>query len=129
MTDDFLRAYLLRPEVHPVEESCDEERRLHAALMAEPRLKADTAAIKDGDARQNYDVVLRMRDRLVAAGTIEGAYMGLFKGAIDIPPVFVDQLAHVILRMSSMAARIPCACVQPSFSFASRRLLSATGMC
>ena len=24
--------------------------------------------------------------------------MGLFKGAVDIPPIFIDQLAHVILR-------------------------------
>ena len=24
--------------------------------------------------------------------------MGLFKGAVDVPPIFIDQLAHVILR-------------------------------
>jgi hypothetical protein len=42
--------------------------------------------------------VLRFRDRLLSAGTVEGCYMGLFRSAIDIPPLFIDQLAHVILR-------------------------------
>jgi len=85
--------------VHPVEESCDEERRIHAALMDNPRLAIGVDAIKDGDARHNYEVVLRFRDRLLAAGTVEGFYLGLFKsGKIDVPPLFIDQLAHVILR-------------------------------
>src|SRR5437899_1677626 len=37
VTDDFLRAYYLRPEVHPLEESGPGEQALHAALMADPR--------------------------------------------------------------------------------------------
>ena len=101
MTDDFLRAYFLRPEVHPVEESCDAERRLHAALMAAPRravTDADIEALADADARHNYRMLLKFRDRLLAAGTVEGCYMGLFKGAIDVPPLFIAQLVHVILR-------------------------------
>jgi hypothetical protein len=101
VTDDFLRAYYLRPEVHPVEESCDAERRLHAALMAAPRRavpQAEIEALADADARHNYAMLLRFRDRLVAAGTVEGCYMALFKGPIDVPPMFIDQMAHVILR-------------------------------
>jgi hypothetical protein len=101
VTDDFLRAYFLRPEVHPVEESCDAERRLHAALMAAPRravTDADIEALADADARHNYRMLLKFRDRLLAAGTVEGCYMGLFKGAIDVPPLFIAQLVHVILR-------------------------------
>ncbi len=101
MTDDFLRAYTLRPEIHPVEESCDAERRLHASLMQAPRRQvpeAELAAVQDEDARHNYRMLLRFRDRLLAAGTVEGCYMGLFKGAIDVPPLFIEQLAHVILR-------------------------------
>ena len=35
ITDDFLRAYFLRPEVAPVEESCAKELALHEALMAD----------------------------------------------------------------------------------------------
>ena len=81
-----------------MEESCDEERRIHTALMENPRLAVGVDAIRDADARHNYEVVLRFRDKLLAAGSIEGYYMALFKGAIDVPPMFVDQLTHVILR-------------------------------
>jgi len=84
--------------MHPVEESCDEERRIHTALMENPRSEVKVDAIKDVDARHNYDVVLRFRDRLLAAGTVEGCYMSLFKSKVDVPPMFIDQLAHVILR-------------------------------
>jgi hypothetical protein len=101
ITDDFLRAYYLRPEIHPVEESGDGERRLHAELMAQPGkalTEQDLQAIEDADTRDNYRVILRFRDKLLDAGTVEGCYMSLFKAPIDIPPMFVDQLAHVILR-------------------------------
>jgi len=101
ITDDFLRAYLLRPEIHPVEESGPAERALHASLMAQPRLEVSTEQIlkiEDRDVQDSYRILLRFRDRLLEAGTVEGAYMALFKGAIDAPPMFVDQLTHVILR-------------------------------
>jgi hypothetical protein len=101
VTDDFLRAYYLRPEIHPVEESGAAERALHAALMEDPRRplsEREISKVEDEDARDNYRVLLRFRDRLLAAGTVEGAYMALFRGAIDVPPMFIDQLVHVILR-------------------------------
>ena len=85
-----------------MEESGPVERELHAALMAEPRLRVaekELNSLEDADMQENYRVLLRFRDRLLAAGTLEGAYMALFKGgAVDVPPMFVDQLAHVILR-------------------------------
>lgn len=84
-----------------MEDSGAAELRLHAALMASPRREvrpAEIAALEDEDARHNYRMLLRFRDRLLAAGTVEGCYMSLFKGAIDVPPLFIDQLAHVILR-------------------------------
>lgn len=98
MTDDFLRAYYLRPEIHPVEESGDGERRVHAALMEDPRRSIDLAAIEDPDARDNYRIVLDFRRKLLEAGTVEGCYLALFRAPIDIPPMFIDQLAHVVLR-------------------------------
>lgn len=101
VTDDFLRAYFVRPEVHPVEESNDAEHALHASLMADPRravAEEDLLQVKDEDAIHNYRVVLRFRDRLVGAGTVEGCYMGLFKAPVDLPPMFIEQLVHVILR-------------------------------
>jgi hypothetical protein len=101
VTDDFLRAYYLRPEIHPVEESCEAELRLHSALMEDPRrvvVQGEIDAITDQDARDNYRVLLRFRQRLLEAGTVEGCYMNLFKSDVDVPPIFVEQLAHVILR-------------------------------
>jgi len=101
VTDDFLRAYYLRPEVHPLEESGPNEQRLHAALMAEPGRKvtqAELEAIEDADARDNYRVVLAFRDRLLESGTVEACYRALFKAPVNVPPLFIEQLVHVILR-------------------------------
>jgi hypothetical protein len=69
--------------------------------MQEPRRmvpKEALEAIKDADAKHNYEVVLRFRDRLLRTGSIEACYMELFKGSVDIPPLFVEQMAHVVLR-------------------------------
>jgi hypothetical protein len=55
-------------------------------------------AIEDADARDNYRIVLRLRQKLLDAGTVEGCYRNLFRAPVDLPPMFVDQLAHVILR-------------------------------
>jgi hypothetical protein len=101
VTDDFLRAYYLRPEIHPVEESGEGELRVHAQLMADPRreiTEQDLRTVEDADARDNYRVILKFRQKLLDAGTVEGCYMSLFKAPIDIPPMFVDQFVHVILR-------------------------------
>ena len=84
-----------------MEESNDAERALHAALMAEPRRPVspeELQSIGDADTRENYAIVLRFRDRLLAAGTVEGCYQQLFRGAIDLPPLFLEQMVHVILR-------------------------------
>jgi hypothetical protein len=101
-SDDFLRAYLLRPELVPVEESCAEELRLHQELLERPRLEVAAARVDrlaDPDARDNYRAVLRFRDRLAACPTVEAAYLDLVRRGIEgIPPLFLDQLAHVILR-------------------------------
>lgn len=102
LSDDFLRAYLLRPEIHPVEQSGEAELRLHAALMQDPCrpvTPAEVDAIDDEDARQNYSVLLRFRDKLIRCGTLEACYLELFRASqVDVPPLFVEQLAHAILR-------------------------------
>jgi hypothetical protein len=104
VTDDFLRAYLVRPEIAPQPESCYAERALHAELLDNPRLAVDAQrldTLSDPDARENYRIVLAFRDRLIAADTIEACYRGLFEDGgspVPVPPLFVDQLAHVILR-------------------------------
>ena len=110
VTDDFLRAYFARPEIAPVAESCPAERGLFAQLMAQPALAVTAAqldAIADADTRSNYRIVLNLRNRLLAAGTVEGCYMGLFRAsdgsprefsATGLPPLFVDQMAQIIVR-------------------------------
>lgn len=102
VTDAFLRAYLQRPEVAPVEESCAAERALHGALMANPREAVGQArldAVADADARENYQVLLSFRDRLVRAGTVEAAYLDILRtGAAGVPAMFMDQLAQVVVR-------------------------------
>ena len=42
VTDDFLRAYFLRPEVAPVEESCPAERALHVVVSAAVPIRGTT---------------------------------------------------------------------------------------
>lgn len=102
VTDDFLRSLYLRPEVAPIAESCDAELKLHDALMKAPRREvasAELLTIKDSDAQANYRVLLRFRDRLLAAPTLEAAYLNLFKGdGVDVPPLFVFQLTQIFLR-------------------------------
>ncbi|CAA9579809.1 MAG: hypothetical protein AVDCRST_MAG88-3190, partial [uncultured Thermomicrobiales bacterium] len=102
VTDDFLRVYLDRAEVRPVEESCEGERALHRDLVEDPRLDVPAARLRqiaDPDARENYEVLLAFRDRLVAHRSIEAAYLSLFREPPRvIPSMFVDQMAHVILR-------------------------------
>ena len=101
LTDDFLRASLLRPELAPVPESCAAELALHDALMAAPRGAvgdAQLAALADPDIRENYAIWLRFRGRLTAAPSLEAAYATLFKDGVDVPPLMVQQLTEVLLR-------------------------------
>ncbi|HEX5865860.1 MAG TPA: DUF6352 family protein [Casimicrobiaceae bacterium] len=102
LSDEFLRDSLLRPELAPVAESCAAETALHERLLAEPRRdvsEPQLAAIADPDARDNYRIWLRFRDRLVAAPDLESAYLALFHGeGVDVPPLFVHQLTQVALR-------------------------------
>ena len=101
LTDDFLRAHLLRPELVPIPESSAAELALHDALLADPRRDVrddEIDAIDDADARDNYRIWLRLRGRLLAASSIEAAYAGLFGRDVDVPPLFVHQLTQVILR-------------------------------
>lgn len=102
VTDDFLRAYLDRPELAPADDACAAERALHHELKSDPRLsvpQARLALLTDADARENYAVLLAFRDRLVRAGTLEAAYLNLFRGEpIAMPPLFLNQMVHAILR-------------------------------
>ena len=102
VTDDYLRSFLARPELAPVPDSGPAELRLHDALLAAPRAAvpgASVDAVEDADARENYRIWLRFRDRLAAAASLEAAYVNLFRGeGVDVPPLFVAQLTQILLR-------------------------------
>jgi hypothetical protein len=102
VTPAWIARLLARPELAPVAESCAGERALHAALIADPEhvvTPADLANIRDEDARDNYRHFLAFRDGLVAAGTLEAWYLGVFRaGRIDLPPLFIDIVCQAILR-------------------------------
>lgn len=102
VTDDFLKIYLARPELVPPEDACEAERALYASLMADPRRivsPQDIATIADADARENWTFMLAFRDHLLRHPTLEAAYLDLVRnGAGKIPPIFINQLVHVILR-------------------------------
>jgi hypothetical protein len=102
VTDEFLKAYLARPELAPPPDACIAERTLHAALLTNPRRPVaarEIAAIADADARENWSVMVAFRDHLVAHKTVEAAYLDLMRrGVGETPPLFINQLVHVILR-------------------------------
>jgi hypothetical protein len=102
VTDEFLKAYFVRPELVPPQDACAVERMLHAALLENPRRPAaadEIAKMADADARENWQFVLSFRDLLLRHSTLEAAYLALMRGgAVALPPLFVNQLTHVILR-------------------------------
>ncbi len=102
VTDEFLRAYLIRPEIRPVEESGPAECRLHDSLMDDPRRpvsERELDSVEDSDTRGNYRVLLEFFARLLAAPSLEACYAGLFSGGgVTVPPLFIDQLAQIIVR-------------------------------
>ena len=111
VTPDLLRAYYTRPEIHPVDTSCAEEIELFEDLMADPLTQVPEerlGRLADRDAADNYAVVLAYRDLLAEAGTVEGAYLRMMRaGQAQVPPVFVDQMVHLIVRNILKACRDP----------------------
>ena len=101
VTDDYLRVYYARPELAPGADSSAHELELHASLLDSPRRAVDDrkiAMIEDDDTRENYRVMLRFRDQLLRATSLEAFYCGLFQRDVEVPPLFVDLIVQVILR-------------------------------
>jgi Family of unknown function (DUF6352) len=102
VTDDFLKVYLARPELVPPPNACSAERNLHAALITDPHRSVATSeimSIADADARENWEILIAFRDHLLHHKTLEAAYVNLMRHGVGrTPPLFINQLAHVILR-------------------------------
>ena len=102
VSDEFLKVYLARPELSLPPDACAAERRLRATLFDDPRRRVsaeDIAAIADADARENWGLMIAFRDRLLGHRTLEAAYLDLVRRDVGkTPPLFYNQLVHVILR-------------------------------
>jgi len=101
ITDDFLKAYLARPELAPPADADPAERALHAAVLAAPRrpvTSAEIAAIADQDARENWQVLLSFRAHLLEQETLEAAYLDIVRKNRQVPPIFLNQIVQLILR-------------------------------
>jgi len=102
VTDDFLKVYLARPELVPPPDACLAERDLHTMLIGDPRRSVATSeivAIADADARENWEMLITFRDHLLRHKTLEAAYVDLMRRGVGrTPPLFINQLVHVILR-------------------------------
>ncbi len=101
VTDELILAWLARPEVLPPDEACAAERSLHDRLMKAPRAtvsETELSALADPDARENWRFLLDLRDRLLAAGTIEEGYARIVAEGVSLPQVFMSQLVQLILR-------------------------------
>ena len=92
----------MRPEIRPVEESGPNEVELHEALLEDPRRDVEAEAlerIEDADARDNYRLLLAFFERLKRAACLESCYLEIFSGGnVSVLPLFVDQLAQIIVR-------------------------------
>lgn len=132
VSPDLLRAYFTRPEVHPVPESCDAEHRIFERLMDDPFAQVsqdEIDAIQDVDAAENYRIVMRFRDHLVRFKTIEAAYSALFtlKDAPRVPPVFIGQMAHLIVANVMAPVRDPFAARAAELFFRDQKVTSQDG--
>lgn len=132
-TDEFLKAYLARPELVPPPEACAAERQLWARLRIAPRdpvEPAEIAALADPDARENWAFMIGFRDRLIAGPTLEAAYrrLVLSRSAGGIPPLFLDQLVHVILRNALDGEADPFVLRAAEMFFRPQRLTLHEGM-
>jgi len=101
-TPAWLAAWLDRPELALLPESCRAEAALHEALRREP-LRAvpprELQALADADARANYGHFLALRDALLAAGTLEAWLLALWRGGrITVPPLFIDLVVQAVVR-------------------------------
>ena len=80
VTDEFLKAFLARPELTPPPEACPVENGIYAQLLAAPTTAVsaeEIALMQDLDAQENWRLFLDFRDRLIAQPTLEAVYLSL----------------------------------------------------
>lgn len=101
VTDEFLKAYLARPELTPPLEACSAERALHHTLLLDPRQLIESgrlARIVDQDARENWQMMIAWRDHLLRHRSLESAYLEIVRRKMKFPHILVNQLVQAIMR-------------------------------
>ena len=101
LTEEFLKAYLARPELMPPPQACSVEREIHTTLMRDPRrpiAASQITALADADARENWQFVIAWRDHLLSEPSLESAYLSIVRNRLAFPPLFLDHLVQLILR-------------------------------
>ena len=75
---------------------------MHEKLISDPFAvvtEDELAALADPDVAHNYRAVLAFRQFVAEYDTLQSAYMAIAQGAsVSFPPLFVDQMAQIILR-------------------------------
>lgn len=108
---EFIKLYLARPEIVPPDDACLVERSLHARLLRDPLAPVpaeEIGDVADRDARENWRHFIAFRDHLVASGSLERAYVTLFREQRPMPPpLFVNQLTQLVLRNALDGERDP----------------------
>ncbi len=101
-TPAWWAAWLKRPELALVPESCRAEHALHAALSQEPLRpvgERELAALADADVRENWRHFLALRDALQQAGSLEAWLLALWRsGPVRVPPLFIDLVVQAVVR-------------------------------
>ena len=132
VTDEFLKLYLARPEVMPPDHACIVERALYQKLARAPCASVALAEIReiaDRDARENWQHLIAFRDCLLAAPTLEAAYLALVRASkVATPPLFLSQLVHVIARNMLDGERDPFVVRAAELLFRPQRLTIKDGV-
>jgi hypothetical protein len=131
-TADYWRVYLARPEIMPPDDACLIERALYDRLRRDPFAAVPTEEVRhiaDRDARENWRYFLALRDHIAAHPTIEAAYVAIARGqAPALPPLFVNQLVHVILRNALDGETDPYVLRAAEMFFRTQRLTMRDGV-
>ena len=101
-TPAYLGAWLARPELALVADSCAAETSLHKALQRDPLRPVsapELARLIDADARQSYSHFLALRAGLMQAGTLQAWLLKIWReGNTGTPPLFIDLIVQAVLR-------------------------------
>ena len=106
-TPGYFKAWLARPELELVPESCPAEQTLHHALCADPLrvvTEANISALQDSDVQANYRHFIALRNGLLQAGSLQAWLLALWRGGNrGTPPLFIAHVVQAVVRQLLVA--------------------------